>query len=225
MKKIIAIVPVRAGSKGLPDKNIRNFCGSPLFYRAAQQGVLFADRCIVTTDIKPILDRRFSLPRGTELHSRPPELSTDQAQMDSVLLEVLSKAEFSGAIVILLQATSPLRSIQDIKACLDLFNVNSNSIVFTVTKSDPSVLKNGFLVDGVFSSVSDLGYLFRNRQSLPQTYKPNGAVYVFNRDDFIKNNGFSFVSAAAVEMPKERSLDIDSLDDFLSAEIPFLGVN
>lgn len=225
MKKIIAIIPVRAGSKGLPDKNIRDFCGSPLFYRAAQQGVMFADRCIVTTDIIPILNRRLSLPSGAELHSRPPELSTDQAQMDSVLLDVLSNVEFSGAVVILLQATSPLRSIQDVKACLDLFNANKNSIVFTVTKSDPSILKNGFLADGVFSAVSDLDYLFQNRQLLPQTYKPNGAVYVFDRDQFIKNNGFSFDSAAAVEMPEERSLDIDSLNDFLNAELQFSSLN
>ena len=225
MKEIIAIIPVRAGSKGLPSKNTREFCGLPLFYRAAEQGLIFADRCIITTDIKSILENDLPLPDGVELQSRPAELSTDDTPMSSVILDALSKTRSSGVTVLLLQATSPLRSSQDIKASLDLFDSSEFPIVFTVSRSNPSVLKNGFLVDGKFSAISDSEFLFQNRQLLPQTYKPNGAVYVFDGDWFVERNGFNFETAGAIEMPEERSFDIDSLSDFLKAESAFKSID
>ena len=218
MKKKVAIIPLRNGSKGLPGKNIQEFCGLPLYYWTVLQALEFADRCIVTTDIEDILSGKLPIPEEVQLRKRPSELASDSAKMESVIQDVLAGTEYKDTIILLLQATSPLRANEDIQNSIDLFLRDDFQIVFTVSKSDPSLLKNGFMNGNEFKSVSDYGYLFQNRQELPQTFRPNGAVYIFNSKDFIKYNGFNFSNFGSVLMPHERSLDIDTKEDFLKAE-------
>lgn len=224
LKKTIAIVPIRSGSKGLPSKNTLNFCGLPLFHRAVNQALIFAERCIITTDIKDILEKKIPIPSKAEIHKRPNSLAQDDTRMDEVILDVISNKniDLENTDILLLQATSPLRSDDDIKASLELFDSKKYEIVFTVCKSETIIFKHGFLKNTDFEPISRLEFLFQNRQDLDQAFKPNGAVYIFNSKNFVENKGFNFKKAGAVEMPITRSIDIDNLDDFKKAESLFL---
>lgn len=217
--KIVAVVPLRAGSKGLKGKNTRSLLGKPLYRYAVEQAVRNVGNCLVSTDIKDIL--------GLELGSncrpieRPSELANDSTSMDEVINHVLDTLAEEGNLpetILLLQATSPLRFDSDIREALDLYKSKGCDLVMSVTGDNASVLKYGFVENGEFRPISKVSYCFSNRQDLPKIYKPNGAVYVISVAAFLKNGGLSTESIGATVMPGCRSLDIDNIDDFSQVE-------
>jgi N-acylneuraminate cytidylyltransferase len=137
--------------------------------------------------------------------------------MDPVVLHALEQIK-GAARIVLLQATSPLRTTTDIEECITLHDSGRFDLVKTVTPTDAGILKYGTMRDDQFVPVSDPAFCFTNRQQLPQVMKPNGAVYVFDRDWFVANGGFATDKIGAVVMPAERSFDIDSEDDFRRVE-------
>ncbi len=216
MSALIAIVPVRGGSKGLPGKNLRLLSGVPLWSRAASQGLeAGADRVVITTDIPDQLDPADS---RYEIVQRSEDLAGDDTPMAPVLVDALSRSVVGPARIVLLQATSPLRSIDDIHACVALHATDKHDLVLSVTETDPGILKFGTMEGDAFRPVSDPAYCFSNRQSLPSVMRPNGAVYVFDKDWFLANDGFVTEKIGAVVMPPERSQDIDTESDFVKAE-------
>lgn len=216
---LIALVPVRAGSKGLPGKNLRPFAGVPLWRRAVDQGLAAgASEVVVSTDIPALL----SLPPepGLRILPRPAELAGDAVPMDPVIAHALS-AMPTPARVLLLQATSPLRELQDIAAALALHATGGWDLVMTVSPADPGVLKWGFVTDGRFRALVDPAHPFTNRQALPPVWRPNGAAYVFDAEDFRSRGGLACDRVGAVKMPAARALDIDDAADFACAEAAF----
>ena len=112
-----AVIPLRAGSKGLPSKNIRPLAGKPLYRHAVDQALQAgAQRVVITTDIPEVLWAE--LPTQVTLVERPPELAGDTVPMAPVLQHALHTADCHGTVV-LLQATSPLRLTRDIEAALE----------------------------------------------------------------------------------------------------------
>ena len=213
---LVAIVPVRAGSRGLKNKNLRLLSGVPLWERAVRQGLQAgADHVVVTTDIEELLAQEMD--RVTFLR-RPEELAGDNVPMAPALIHAMENALPGNTRVVLLQATSPLRSVDDIQSALQLFDRGVFDLVKTVTPTASSILKFGTMDDGRFVPVSDPAYCFANRQSLPEVMRPNGAVYVFEREWFLENGGFETNNIGAVVMPEDRSHDIDSEADFQKAE-------
>lgn len=208
------IIPLRAGSKGMPNKNITELDGKPLYMHAVdlanKSGAL---RIIITTDIDEVFHKEFS--SHIEVIARPENLCNDSATMSPVLVHAIEKAKVTG-VVVLLQPTSPLRSLEDLMNCLDLFERNGSDVVLTLALSDSSVLKWGQLTDdGLFHPFGGGNYLFNNRQSLPSVYKPNGAIYVFSAEWLIFHKNLSSAKTiSGVLMPSSRSHDIDTLDDF-----------
>lgn len=214
---VIALVPVRAGSKGLPGKNVRPLAGVPLYARAVAQGLRVVGACAVSTDISQILES--TPPAGCRLLRRPPALCGDHAAMDAVIADAIDQLALPDAtIILLLQATSPLRADADLKAVLDLHASGRYELVMAVTAADSGILKYGTLADGRYQPVARPEYCFANRQSLPRVFRPNGAAYAFTAGTFRRNGGLASTSIGAVEMPAERSADIDTLADFESAE-------
>lgn len=213
---LVAIVPVRAGSRGLKNKNLRPLAGVPLWERAVRQGLQAgADHVVVSTDIEELLTQDME---GVTFLRRPEALAGDNVPMAPALIHALEEAVPDNARVVLLQATSPLRDVDDIQSALRLFDRGTFDLVKTVTPTASSILKYGTMDDGRFVPVSDPAYCFANRQSLPEVMRPNGAVYVFEREWFLANGGFETGSIGAVVMPEERSHDIDSEEDFQRAE-------
>lgn len=214
--KKIGLVPVRAGSKGLPGKNFKSMLGKPLFVHAVEQALRHFDEVIVCTDFNSISD--MELPRGCTVLMRPRELAEDNTPIDQVISFVIDQLSLTDYDIVLLQATSPLRSDQTIIDAIDLFDTNKFDLVMSVVERDPKILKYGTISDEVFYAVRGNELCFANRQALPKVYGPNGAVYVFSAKRFQKFKSFPTNNIGVVHMPIERSLDIDTHSDFEKAE-------
>ena len=219
MENILVVIPARGGSKGLPGKNIKNLCGKPLIsYSIDVARAITSDENIcVSTDDQQIIN----VVEKYGLHVpflRPAELATDIATTNDVLLHAIDFFEKKGKIyniILLLQPTSPLRRVEEVKEALALYRKDIDMVV-SVTKSHaPAVLCNdngeGF-VELVYNKKA-IG-----RQSLPTFYEFNGAIYVINVYA-LKTKGLEgFTKRMKYVMPKETSIDIDDICDFLLIE-------
>jgi N-acylneuraminate cytidylyltransferase len=211
-----AVIPLRAGSRGLPSKNIRPLAGKPLYRHALDQALAAgASRVVITTDMPDVLWAE--LPTQVALVERPAELAGDNVPMAPVLQHALETADVHGSVV-LLQATSPLRRPADIEAALGVFAGGYFELVMSVTEADRAVLKWGTLRGNRFQPLSDPAHCFANRQSLPAVVRPNGAIYVLDADWFVTRGSFVSERIGVLQMPAERSQDIDSLEDFERCE-------
>lgn len=207
---VCALVPIRAGSKGFPHKNIAKLAGKPLYEHSVECARRAGIQDIaISTDIAEILERP-SRVEGVNLFARPSELATDETTMASVLLDLLADSTFQGKTIVLLQATSPLRRSADILEALDCYRGQSYDLVMSTTMASNSILKYGLIENGSYMPVSDVSYVFSNRQQLPSVYRPNGAIYVFGSQWFLKNKGFETENIGSIVMPAERSVDIDT---------------
>lgn len=218
----LALIPLRAGSKGVPGKNTRDLAGLPLWRHAvAQARAAGIARVVVSTDIAALLA---APPEpGLEMLARPAALAADDTPMDAVLRHVLGAQVTGAARVVLLQATSPLRQAGDIEATLDLHAQGGFDLVLSASRADSGVLKWGRAKGAEFVPLSDPAHCFANRAALPPVYRPNGAVYVFDADWFRASGTLAGGRIGMVEMPPERAADIDSPEDFAAAEARLTG--
>ena len=216
LSEYVAIVPARGGSKGLARKNILPLDEKPLFQYAVDQGLRTVSQVVVSTDMSEILisDQQDRV----QLYERPSQFAQDASTMDDVLRDVISAQNLTGKTLVLLQVTSPLRLDQDVLDAISVYETGLYDLVQTVTPAEQSILKWGMRRGNTFIPVSKPEYCFSNRQSLPEVFKPNGAVYVFGADWFLSNGGLATDRIGMCEMPKERSHDIDTLADFETVE-------
>ncbi len=214
---VIALVPARAGSKGLPGKNIRELCGKPLYRHSVDAAIMAGiPKVFVSTDIDEIFSH--SLPGGVQVVRRPSGLAADTTTMADVLTDFLGSTLPNGGTVVLLQPTSPLRKPDHIRAALELFAGGDCSLVMSVCAANSSVLKWGQINGDRFQTLSDPRYCFANRQSLPPVFRPNGALYVFDANTFRANGDFSAAAIKVVQMSEYESLDVDTIEDFRKCE-------
>lgn len=217
-KTVLAIIPARGGSKGLPGKNIYPLLGKPLIgytIEAALQSQ-FIDKVIVSSDDTAIIE--IARQYGCEApFTRPPSLSTDDSSVIDVIVHVLGQLP-GFDYVILLQPTSPLRNTADIDACIRKCHTSQSPVV-TVTMIDKSPYWMYQLNDKNQMTPLLGNQDLRARQQLPSTYLLNGAVYVSLVDEFILSKSFIANHTIAQVMPKRRSVDIDSIEDMRMAEV------
>ena len=223
--RIAAVVPARGGSKGLRDKNIRPLNGKPLIgYTlecALASGVV--DVLAVSTDSERIAGVASAYP-GVEIIPRPPLLATDTASGPDVLahgMAFLTERHGPFDYFFFLQPTSPLRAPGDLRDALALAAEKDALSVVSVCECGHHPLWSNVL-PGDLSLESFLRPEVRgkNRQELPRYYQLNGAVYLVSsripgreRIDFFGPRSYALV------MPRNRSVDIDTLEDFLFAEV------
>lgn len=214
-----AFIPLRGGSKGLPGKNIRQLAGKPLYWHTVNLALAAgAHRVVISTDIAEIINAK--LPPKVEVIQRPNDLCGDHVPMAPVFLHALEEGKIKGAVV-LLQATSPLRSVIDVKMALQLLMKGDFDLVLSVSEADRSVLKWGGLEGSRFVPLAHAEYCFANRQCLPAIYRPNGAVCAMQAEWFVGQKSFVSDSIGSIVMPGERSYDIDDLEDFKRCEALF----
>ena len=226
MKKetIVAVIPARGGSKGIPQKNLRTLLGKPLIaytIEAALQAKTLT-RTIVSTDDEQI--KEVSQDYGAEVpFLRPSHLATDIAPGISVLQHaIIYLAEHEGYltdIVVCLQPTSPLRSGEDIDAAVNLcLDSGADSVVsLCQAKHHPYWMKK--IVDGrVHPLMNENENHYTRRQDLPPVYQLNGALYVTRTNVLLEENRVLGKYTAPYIMPPERSIDIDTPNDLRVAE-------
>ncbi len=211
MNKFLSIIPLRKGSKGIKNKNTKLLNGIPLYLYTINQSLRIFEKCIVNTNIEEILNKKF--PSNVNTFKRDEKYSGDKTSMQEVLNDLFFKLNLVDYNAVLLQATSPLRSDQDIINAVNLFNTKEYSLVISVKKTEKNVLKYGIKENNIFKPLHKES-LFKNRQELPEILSPNGAIYIFSIKDFIKYKDFPSDKIGFYEMPLERSIDIDTIEDF-----------
>lgn len=220
------LIPARGGSKGIPGKNIKPFCGESLVGRAVSLALELAsvkDTVFVSTDSEEIRD--IAVAKGIEIpFLRPPELSSDTASTYSAIIHALKEFNHRGRNfekVILLQPTSPLRSCDDVKGALALWSPEIDMVV-SVTKSAANPYYNLFETDKEgFLKISKGNGEYTRRQDAPPVWEYNGAVYVMSVKALSEGPMSGFKKIIPFEMPLSRSLDLDTPEDWEIAEIIF----
>ena len=229
-KKVLAIIPARGGSKGVPQKNIKELNGKPLIAWSFETALhcKYIDRIIVSTDDEKIA--LISKKLGADVpFLRPKELAKDDSKSIDAILHCINWLKENGDeydILILLQPTSPLRIYTDIDKSIEmLFEKKADSIV-SVCKTDHNPLwSNTLPSDGKMNDFLKKEVVNINRQQLPEYYRLNGAVYSAWIDYVVKNLSFFGENTFAYIMPTERSVDVDTLFDFKLCEFFMQSIN
>ncbi len=222
---MIAIVPARGGSKGLPGKNLRLLDGAPLIHhtlRAALSAQLI-DRVIVSTDCPEIASACLRVDGVEVPFMRPAGLATDEASaIDAYLHAAAWLAEHEGQAprsLCVLLPTSPMRLPGDIDAAITLFKTKEAKVVLSVVETKPAAWLQLKHQDGRLTPLLGRHASVANRQDLPGTWVPNGSVYVLDMDELQYTRTYFGDLTFGLVMPPERSVDIDSEVDFALAEI------
>jgi CMP-N,N'-diacetyllegionaminic acid synthase len=216
--RILAIIPARGGSKGLPGKNIAPLAGKPLIAWTIQEAAKsrYLDRCIISSESKKILSvARASL--GDCPFVRPKEYARDSSPMIECVSHAISwtkKNDIPYDVILVLQPTSPLRTVADIDGAIESFFAKGYKSLVSVCEAEHNPLWSNTL-PGDLSMRSFLPEKIRHkqRQALPVYYRLNGALYLAYTDYLVKHKSFFTRDAFAYCMPTERSIDVDSALD------------
>lgn len=220
--RTLFLITARGGSKGIPGKNIKEFGGKPLIYHSIDHARAFAsdeDICL-STDSEAIA----SVARGYGLEvpfMRPAELATDTSGSYGVILHALGFYRERGIEydrVVLLQPTSPLRTVEDIRNAIGRWTPEVDMAVSVMeAKANPyydafETDRNGFL------HISKGDGKYTRRQDAPEVWQYNGAVYVMSVSSLLRGPMSSFRRIVPSPMSRENSVDLDSPLDWIIAE-------
>ena len=214
-ENVLALIPARGGSKGLPRKNMLMAGDKPLiaWTIAAANESIVVDKVVLSSDDEEILDAA-KVWGCEETIRRPERLATDTATSMDVILHALDCFQDFDKIV-LLQPTSPLRTGADIDAAFSLFESSGATSCVSVCKVEKSPYWMFRLEDSRYLTklIQDSPDFFR-RQDTPPVFMPNGAIYIARVEWLRRFRTFFGDGCVGHEMPKERSIDIDDIDDF-----------
>ncbi len=230
MKNILAIIPARGGSKGLPDKNILPLAGHPLIaysIKAALDSPSIS-RVIVSTDSEAIADIARSY--GAEIpFMRPAELAQDRSLDYDVFLHALSwlkeNENYSPELVVQLRPTSPIRYVADIETCIERMatHAEADSIrIITRAAYTPYKMWRASTEDQAMTPLLTLeGHpesYNEPRQNLPTIYWQVGTLDVIRPEVILKKNSMSGTNVFPYRIEPEQAIDIDDIFSFQRAE-------
>ena len=178
---IVCIIPARGNSKEIIDKNIINFCGKPLIAWSIEQALAsnHITNVYVSSDSDKILN--VSIKYGAKEIKRPDILAQDESSSEEALVHAINEIERSDGnkidLVVFLQGTSPLRSLEDIDEAINLFIKNNLDSLFSACD-----LKDLMVWKNVDSELTSINYDYKNRerrQDMQKQYGENGSIYLF----------------------------------------------
>jgi len=221
--RTLILIPARAGSKGLPGKNVKVFNGKPLVAHTFEFAKKIAEAndivCVTSND-----DAVLSIANELDVFipfKRPEQLSTDNASSYDVILHTINHFESLGNNfdnVLFLQPTSPFRCVDDYEKVKNLYTNELDMVVSVrVAKDNPyynlfEQTEGGYLLKSKESN-------FSTRQQCPEIYAFNGAFYLINTLSVKRENISNFKRIVKSIMPLDRSVDIDTIEDWHLAEM------
>jgi len=220
-KTILALIPARGGSKGLPGKNIRPLLGKPLVAWTIQEAKksAYLDRIVLSSEDSKII--AVARQWGCDVpFVRPKELAKDSTPGIAPVLHALGALREKYDFVLMLQPTSPLRSARDIDGCIRQCISGRYKACVSVTEPENSpywMFSMG--EDRAIRPIIKFKKIPDRRQKLPKTYVLNGALYIADCRAIHEKRTFIFKGTAGYVMPPERSIDIDSEADLKAAEV------
>jgi len=209
---LTAIVPVRSGSKGVPGKNLYRLGRDTLLERTIKlaKSCSYIDRIVVSTDHLEMFG--IAQKYGVAMKAlRPAELATDTARTVDVVKQVMEAQDVTEGFILLLQVTSPFRTLADLNLLCETFETApaAEAIVSLAPHDSPHPDKIQQIEDGYVKS-----YLNKEseiaRQQLPRVYQLNGAFYLTHRETLLSHSTFMPAKTIPFLMPEERSLNLDS---------------
>lgn len=220
----VAFIPVRGASKSIPLKNIRQMAGQPLVYWTAKAacGCERIDKVYIATDsgkIKSTAAAFLEGPDGAifqklEVIGRSAASASDTASTESAMLEFASQHDFEN--MILIQATSPLLTTEDINRGLDVFADDDTDSVLSVVRQKRFVWKENS--NGFAEPVNYVPSARPRRQEFDGYLVENGAYYITSRQNLLKSRNRISGKIRAVEMPQDSYFEIDEPDDWTVVE-------
>ena len=224
---VLAVIPARGGSKGLPGKNIRSFMGLPLIAHS----IIFSKMCpqisemIVSTDSIEISDVAQIYDAWVPF-IRPSTLAQDDTPMFPVLQHALAEAEriqrTTYDMLLLLDPTSPAREVQDVDNVIaELEDCPEADGVISVSQPKFNPIWHCVLEkDGWMTDLIDMGGRFERRQDVPPVYRINGCIYIW-RTEYVRTcegNWRQRGKFLMYEIPDTRAMSFDDLEEFELAE-------
>lgn len=214
-KPVTAIVPVRGGSKGIPRKNLLRLGRDTLLERAIKLARHSArvERVVVSTD-DPEMHEIAGRYGAAAPWLRPAHLAGDDVTTMDVVRDLIETAEIEPGYLLLLQATSPLRTLADLEQMCTAFEASDAEAAVSLCRhEEPHPAKMRIIEDGRVKPF--LGEGFEGpRQKLPPVYAFNGAFYLIDRDVFLAGNSFLPPETVGFAMPPERSANLDTMTDW-----------
>ncbi|MFH1956143.1 MAG: acylneuraminate cytidylyltransferase family protein [Patescibacteria group bacterium] len=226
MEKILAIIPTRAGSKGVPSKNIIKVGGKSLVAWTIEAALRskYINHIIVSSDDQKVLD--IAETYGVETIKRPKGISEKSSYPPRpVILHTLNylkkKKNYKPDIIVYLQSTSPLRTYQDIDKAIKTMFAKKAGGVMSVSEINRKYFWSLFLgKDGFLKKINEkFGLIIR--QKLPVLYIPNGAMYIMKRNFFMETKALFTKKSVPYVMSLEKSIDIDTPEDLSMARKVF----
>ena len=217
--RTIALIPARAGSKRLPNKNFKEFAGSNLVVIAIEQAKRLAgiDIVVLNSENSKILD--FGKEHNVATYIRSDALSTDAATTNDLVCDFLTNCS-SDDLIVLLQTTSPLRLDGDIEKAIDLYKKNSHKSIISVSRVSERNTQGTGVKHGIPRTLIDSS---ANQLNNSDEYYFNGEFYISLAEDlFINNGSFVFVVNYFYVSLSEGTIDIDFGEEFDQAEVLYL---
>lgn len=216
--KVLAIIPARGGSKGVPRKNIRNLAGKPLIAWTIEEAKKskYITRLILSSENEDII--KIAKQYECEVpFVRPIDLAQDDTPGIDPILHAIQQCP-GYDYVLSLQPTSPFRSVEDIDNCIE-YTINQQAkFCVSVTEAEQSPYWMYTIENGKMKPVIEQDALVTRRQDLPNVYVLNGALYVARVDDLKEKKTFLTEETISFIMSNENSLDIDTVLDFEISE-------
>lgn len=216
LNRILCTICMRGGSKGVPGKNLRQLHGKPLMAYTIEQAFesdLF-EHVVISTDSDEIAE--MAKKYGADAwFLRPTEMATDSAAKLPVIRHALVEAEKHYGkkfdVQVDLDATSPLRKVEDICGAYKQFENENADILITATPSRKNPYFNMIeKVNGRVLKVKNLDVPLVCRQDAPPVYDMNASIYIWKRDIILTSDTLFTGGTSLYVMPEERSVDIDT---------------
>ncbi len=220
--KIIAIIPARGGSKGVPNKNKKTIAGKPLIcytIEAALSSNVLSKICVSSDDEEIIeIAKNYN---GVIVHKRKESMATDTSPVSETVREIIADEDLDAVMV--LEPTAPIRTAKNIDEAVQLLvdNDSANSVISVVEMNDIHPARMYWSRDSSLIPIM-ADYEKAHRQDIPAAYYRNGAIYITRKEAFMKSMSFVTKPITPYIMPFNWLLNIDEPRDIIiaSALIP-----